>query len=74
MNEQTKLELLELLKDLGKICEAAANGSVEAWRNEKGDVVSTIPYTMSGNAYVDVCGVEQNLRMILVRNNITIPD
>lgn len=74
MNEQTKTELLELLKDLSNICDAAFKGSVVAWRNEEGNVVSTVPYTMTDNAYIDICGVEHNLRMILVKNNIIVPE
>ena len=67
MNEQTKNELLELLSDLGKICDAAAEGSVVVWTHEDG-TKETTPYNMTNNAYMDVCGVWQSLYTILAKN------
>ena len=72
MNEQTLKELLEVYNDLDKICDAAAEGNVEVWHNEDG-TKETVPYSMTGNAFNDVCGLWQSVRMILVKNGIQLP-
>ena len=72
MNEQALKELLEVFNDLDKICDAAGEGKVEVWRNEDG-ASETAPYSMSDNAFMDVCGVWQSIRMILVKNGVQLP-
>ena len=72
MNEQILKELLEVFNDLDKICDAAGEGKVEVWHHEDG-TSETAPYSMSDNAFMDVCGVWQSVRMILVKNGIQLP-
>ncbi len=72
MNEQTQKDLLELLSDLDKICETAAEGNVEVWRHDDG-TKEVVPYSMTGNAFNDVCGAWQSLRTILVKNGVAVP-
>jgi hypothetical protein len=73
MTEQTKMDLLDLLADLGKICDAASEGNVEVWYDAEGKVVETAPYSMTDNAFMDVCGAWQTLRSILVKNDVQVP-
>lgn len=72
MNEQILKELLEVYSDLDKICDAAAEGNVEVWHNEDG-TKETVPYFMTGNAFIDICGLWHSVRMILVKNGIQLP-
>ena len=70
--EKILKELLEVYNDLDKICDAAAEGSVEVWHHEDG-TSETVPYSMTDNAFGDVCGLWQSVRMILVKNGIQLP-
>ena len=65
-------ELMEVYGDLDKICDAAGEGNVEVWHHEDG-TSEIVPYSMTGNAFSDVCGLWQSVRMILVRNGIQLP-
>ena len=66
-------ELMEVYNDLDKICDAAGEGKVEVWHDSNGENVETQPYEMTGNAFVDVCGLWQNIRMIFAKNGIQLP-
>ena len=65
-------ELMEVYSDLDKICDAAGEGNVEVWHHEDG-TSETAPYSMTDNAFSDVCGLWQSVRMILVKNGIQLP-
>jgi hypothetical protein len=66
-------ELMEVYDDLDKICDAASEGKVDVWHDSEGKVVETQPYEMTGNAFNDVCGLWQNIRMIFAKNGIQLP-
>lgn len=66
-------DLMEVYNDLDKICDAAGEGKVEVWHDNNGETVETQPYEMTGNAFADVCGLWQNIRMIFVKNGIQLP-
>ena len=62
-------EIMEIYEDLDKICDAADEGKVEVWQHADGSN-ETVPYSMTDNAYRDICGLWQSVQMILVRNGI----
>ena len=66
-------ELMEVYNDLDKICDAAGDGKVVTQYDEDGNIIETTPYTMSNNAFNDVCGLWQSIRTILVKNGIQLP-
>ena len=65
-------ELMMVYNDLDKICDAAGDGNVEVWHHEDGTTITT-PYSMTDNAFCDVCGLWQSVRTILVKNGIQLP-
>lgn len=65
-------EIMEVYEDLDKICDAAGEGSVEVWHSTDGSK-ETVPYSMTDNAFSDVCGLWQSLRTILIKNGIQLP-
>jgi hypothetical protein len=65
-------EMMEVYEDLDKICDAASEGNVEVWHNADGSK-ETVPYSMTDNAFMDVCGAWQTLRSILVKNDVQVP-
>lgn len=72
MNEQIKQEMIELIRDMENMYSAAMKGNVPVWYDANGNVVRTVPYTMSDNALVDLTGLMQSARMILVRQGVDI--
>ena len=72
MNEQIKQEMIELIRDMERMCDAAMKGNVPVWYDANGNVVKTVPYTMSDNALMDLAGLMQSARMILVRQGVDI--
>lgn len=72
MNEQIKQEMIELIRDMENMYSAAMKGNVPVWYDENGNVIQTVPYTMSDNALVDLAGLMQSARMILVRQGVDI--
>ena len=72
MNEQIKQEMIELIRDMENMYSAAMKGNVPVWYDANGNVVKTVPYTMSDNALVDLTGLMQSARMILVRQGVDI--
>ena len=65
MTQEMQAKLIELHSDIDKIIEAANAGYVEVGYGDE-----QIPYTMSGNALNDICGLWQNLHMILLLANM----
>lgn len=70
--EMVLAELKTIYDDLDKICDAAGDGFVPYLYDENGDIVETKPYTMSDNAFSDVCGLWQAIRTILVKNGMEV--
>lgn len=65
-NAEIVAKVKEIYSDLDKICDAATMGKVPKWLNEKGEVTDWYDYTMSNNAFNDVCGLWQSVRMLLI--------
>lgn len=74
MNEQIKQEMIELIRDMENMYSAAMKGNVPVWYDANGNVVKTVPYTMSDNALMDLAGLMQSARMILVRQGVNITE
>lgn len=74
MNEQIKQEMIELIRDMENMYSAAMKGNVPVWYDANGNVIQTVPYTMSDNALVDLAGLMQSARMILVRQGVNITE
>lgn len=72
MNEQIKQEMIELIRDMENMYSAAIKGNVVVWKDEEHNLSRTVPYTMSDNALMDLAGLMQSARMILVRQGVDI--
>lgn len=72
MNEQMKQEIIELIRDMENMYSAAIKGNVPVWHDANSNVLKTAPYTMSDNALMDLAGLMQSARMILVRQGVDI--
>lgn len=72
MNEQMKQEMIELIRDMENMYSAAIKGNVPVWHDANSNVLKTVPYTMSDNALMDLVGLMQSARMILVRQGVDI--
>lgn len=65
-NAELKTKLTEILTDLDKILDAASEGRVPKWLNEKGEVTEWQEYEMSNGAYNDVHEVYRAVYRLLV--------
>ena len=54
--EEILKEIMAVYNDLDKICDAAGEGTVEV-RHEVDCPTETVPYSMTDNAFRDVCGL-----------------
>jgi hypothetical protein len=59
--------LRNIYNDLDKILNAAEEGKVPFTIDENGNVTEYRPYTMSNNAYLDIVGVQEDIRRVIAQ-------
>ena len=59
--------LRNIYNDLDKILDAAEEGKVPFTIDENGNTTEFRPYTMSNNAYLDIVGVQEDIRRIIAQ-------
>jgi hypothetical protein len=66
-NPMILAHLRNIYNDLDKILNATEEGKVPFTIDENGNVTEYRPYTMSNNAYLDIVGVQEDIRRVIAQ-------